>query len=119
VTQIIDLSLAPVGLCDKCAMDKSIELELVAAAQLAGFVGIRRYPPSGQNWYRKGRRASGKKLWALLREIETPHVVAAMGFAIAVKHRIPASWLTPRQWIELLEAGKAMYKIVGGKHEHE
>jgi hypothetical protein len=101
-------------------MDQSIELDRVAAAQLAGFVGIRRYPPSpGQDWYRKGRRAAGKKLWNLLPEIGTPHVVAAMSFAIAVKHRVPASWLSPRQWVELLEASKMMYRIVGGKHEPE
>jgi hypothetical protein len=101
-------------------MDQSIELDRVAAAQLAGFAGIRRYPPSSdQSWYRKGRKAATKKLWNLLPEIGTPHVVAAMSFALAVRHRVPASWLSPRQWVELLEASRVMYKIVGGKYEPE
>jgi hypothetical protein len=97
-----------------------VALDRVAAAQVAGFAGLRRYPPSADpNWHRKGRRAAAKKLWSLLPEIGTPHVVAAMSFAIAVRHRIPASWLSPRQWVELLEVSKVMYKIVGGKYEPE
>ncbi len=118
VTQVVNATFVPVGLCDRCAMDPSIDLDRVAAAQLAGFVGIRRYPPaSDKDWYRRGRKVAGKKLWDQLPEIKEPHVVAALGFALAVKHRVPASWLTPRQWVELLEASRAMYKIVGGKYE--
>ena len=116
VTQILDLSLVPVGLCDKCAMDQSIDLDRVAAAQLAGFAGIRRYPPPGQNWYRKGRRAGVNKLWNIIPEIEIPHVVAAFGFAVSVRNRVPASWMKPRQWAELLEISRQMYQVVGGRH---
>jgi len=121
VTQIIaNAAPTPVGLCDKCAADPSVVLDRVAAAQLAGFAGLRRYPPSNDpNWHRAGRRAAGKKLWDLLPEIRVPHVIAAMSFALAVRHRVPASWLSPRQWCELLEVSRAMYKIVGGKHEPE
>jgi hypothetical protein len=120
ITRVLtEVAPVPVGLCDECASDPSVALDRVAAAQVAGFVGLRRYPPSGGDWYRKGRRAAAKKLWNLLPEIGPPHVVAAMGFALAVRHRIPASWLSPRQWVELLEASKVMYKIVGGKYEPE
>jgi hypothetical protein len=119
VTQILNVALAPVGLCDECAADPSVVLDRVAAAQLAGFAGLRRYPPSTDpNWHRAGRRGAAK-LWDLLPEVRVPHVVAAMAFAIAVRHRVPASWLSPRQWVELLEAARVMYKIAGGKHEPE
>jgi len=121
VTQIIaNAALAPVGLCDRCAADPSVVLDRVAAAQLAGFAGLRRYPPSGDpNWHRAGRRAAAKELWGLLPEIRVPHVVAAMSFALAVRHRVPASWLKPHQWCELLEVSRKMYKVVGGKYEPE
>ncbi len=113
-------SVAPVGLCNKCASDHSVVLDRVAAAQLAGFAGIRRYPPSSSpNWHRAGRRAAGKELWGLLPEVRIPHVVAALAFSLAVRHRVPATWLSPRQWCELLEVSKVMYKIVGGRYEPE
>jgi len=116
VKQILDLSIVPVGLCDKCAMDQSIELDRVAAAQLAGFTGIRRYPPSGQNWYQGGRRSGAKKLLNMVQDIEIPHVVAAFGFAVSVRNSIPASWIKPHQWAELLEISRQMYDVLGGKH---
>jgi len=116
VTRILDLSLVPVGLCDKCAMDQSIELDRVAAAQLAGFIGICRYPPSGQNWYRKERRSGANKLLTMMQDIEIPHVVAAFGFAVSVRNSIPASWISPHQWAELLEISRQMYQVIGGKH---
>ena len=120
VTQILNLAVVPVGLCDKCAADPSVVLDRVAAAQLAGFAGLRRYPPSTDpNWHRVGRKVAARKLWGLLPEIGTPHVVAAMSFALAIRHRVPASWLSPRQWVELLEVSRAMYKIVGGKYGPE
>ncbi len=113
-------SVAPVGLCNKCASDPSVVLDRVVAAQLAGFAGIRRYPPSSSsNWHRAGRRAAGKELWGLLPEVRIPHVVAALAFSLAVRHRVPATWLSPRQWCELLEASRVMYKIVGGRYEPE
>jgi len=116
VTQILDLSLVPVGLCDKCAMDQSIELDRVAAAQLAGFTGMRRYPPSGQNWYRKGRRAGASKLLNMVLDMEIPHVVAAFSFAVSVRNSVPASWISPYQWAELLEISRQMYRVIGGKY---
>jgi hypothetical protein len=121
VTQIITgAAPVPVGLCDRCAADPSVVLDRVAAAQLAGFAGLRRYPPSSDpNWHRAGRRKAAKELWNLLPEMRVPHVVAAMSFALAVSHRVPASWLSPHQWCELLELAKVMYEIVGGKHEPE
>jgi len=120
VTQIITgAAPAPVGLCSRCAADPSVVLDRVAAAQLAGFTGLRRYPPSPDpNWHRAGRRAAAR-LWDLLPEVRIPHVVAALSFALAVRHRVPAAWLSPHQWCELLEIARKMYKIVGGKHEPE
>ena len=121
VTQIITgAAPAPVGLCNRCAADPSVVLDRVAAAQLAGFTGLRRYPPSPDpNWHRAGRRKATRELWNLLPEIQVPHVVAAMSFALAVRQRVPATWLKPHQWCELLELSRKMYKIVGGRYEPE
>jgi hypothetical protein len=117
-----DLPIAPVGLCSKCAANPAVRVDRVAAAQLAGFVGVRPYPPAlGKDWHidkggsRRGRSPS-QDLWALLRNTEAPHVAAAFSFAVSLRNRLPASWLTPRQWAELLEIAKMMYKVVGGKH---
>jgi len=119
---VTDVSVVPVGLCDKCAMNPAVSIDKVAVAQLAGFVGLRRYPPAlDKDWHisksRREKKSSSQSLWALLRDTEAPHVAAAFSFAITTKNRVPASWLTPYQWVELLEIAKRMYRVVGGKHE--
>jgi hypothetical protein len=119
---IKDLSVVPVGLCKKCSMNPAVLADRVAVAQLAGFVGLHRYPPkSDRGWYlgksSKSRRPHSRNLWGLLQETRSPHVAAAFSFAVSSRNRVPASWLTPHQWAELLEIARQMYRVVGGKHE--
>ncbi len=118
-----DASVAPVGLCNKCAMNPAVLPDKVAATQLAGFIGVRRYPPNlGKNWHlvdRRKKRTSSQDLWALLKDTRAPHVAAAFSFAVSARNRVPASWLTPHQWVELLEIARQMYQVVGGKYEPE
>jgi hypothetical protein len=122
---LADVSFVPVGLCGKCAMNPAVLPDRVAVAQLAGFFGLRRYPPVlDKDWYldkqwdRRKKKSSLRNLWALLQDTRSPHVAAAFSFAVSSRNRVPASWLTPHQWAELLEIARQMYRVIGRK-EHE
>ena len=108
----------PVGLCEACANRTDLNVDRVASAQLAAFCGVKRYTP-GIDKYLKGGRKSARNLWALIPEIETPHVVAAYSFAISVVPRIPAEWLPPERWSWLLNISRQMYAAVGRKNAEQ